>query len=146
MFTEGKEEEEVPALPALACGHLVLVQRWEDHNVSLRSRPRKQDCQRAGAGEFRWQRPGAHISLYSELSDMMVTHVIDLGLSRVNCQPHCPSHGKAGKWQFHQRQHHPWVSSPGPVLLSAPLAQAVCTSGVMCRCSCLFVVGHKRVV
>lgn len=35
MFAEGKEEEEVPALPALACGHLALVQRWEEHNVSL---------------------------------------------------------------------------------------------------------------
>lgn len=35
MFTEGKEEELVPALPPLACGHLALVQRWEEHNVSL---------------------------------------------------------------------------------------------------------------
>lgn len=46
---------------------------------------------------------------------MMVTHVTDLGLSRVNCQLHCPSHREAGKWHVSQRQRHPWVSSPGQV-------------------------------
>lgn len=35
MVTEGKDEEEVPALPALGCGHLALVTRWEECSVGL---------------------------------------------------------------------------------------------------------------
>lgn len=57
---------------------------------------------------------------------MMVTHATDLDLSRVNCQSHCSSHREAGKWQFNQRRHHPWVSSqaqfcPQPLWHSLPV-------------------------
>ena len=62
------------------------------------------------------------VSRGPELSVVM-THVIDLGCSRVNSCLLCTSHREAGKRRLHQCQHLPPVSFPGPALSSA---QHVC--------------------
>lgn len=56
---------------------------------------------------------GAFIPIFphgSEFSDL-VSHVIDLGPSRVDSQLHGSSYCEAGKWKLSQRERHPPVSS-----------------------------------